>query len=180
MIGVEIFDPSQLRAYFKFEFPNDPEFDLSGIGVAIAFYVPATLEDSVRFGSGIFQLTDDLTKTVYEYRAEYVLDFSVGGAILDGLVLASKSLKPELAMRRIDIGQPLPGISRRESWYRPHPKWLGRKLENLYYIVLRYPQANADQYALRLPPVLVGSTTYQFPVVQFRRVTETIWYPLNC
>ena len=105
---------------------------------------------SVRFSSGTFLLTDELTKVAHEYRAEYVYWGS---------------------HTRIDIREPL-GM-------RATPKSFGYSIgyslgiDPQYFMRASFKTVESNQFTLRIPPLMVGTQTFAFPDVDFREATET-------
>ena len=127
----------------------------SGLNFEMYLYVPPSV--SVRFVSGTFLLTDEPTNIVHEYRAEYV---SGGGH------------------PKIGIGAPLDT--------RPNPKSIGYSIghslgiDPQYSMRTSFKNVESKQFKLRIPPLMVGAQTFEFPDVDFREVTETFIVPLNC
>lgn len=175
VIGVEAYTTEELSALLR---ATRREV---GIEFSIAVFIPSSPPMSVRFASGTFLLTDELTKVVHEYGAEDVLDFPHYNVLLDGPNVAVHYRDPRLAgrMRRIDIREPLSGTSRKE-WHGPPPRWFGKAIDHPYYIVLSFRNVQSKQFRLRLPPVLVGREAFEFPEIGFREVTEWIGQSLNC
>jgi hypothetical protein len=151
---------------------SGPEGIVIGVGVNaaraqfdIALFVPPAA--SVRFESGVFSLTDELTKAVYQYRAEYVVD--VYGPITPGKV----------GRPHIDIREPLSGTRRKPADSPGYSIGHSIGIDPQYFI---YPSFNvySKQFRLRIPPLVAAGKTFEFPEVSFREVTESIAAPFNC
>jgi hypothetical protein len=131
----------------------------------IALFVPPRV--SVRFESGVFALTDELTTVVHEYRAQYVRD--VYGPIAPGT-----ARRPS-----IDIREPLSGVRRKPADSPGYSIGHSIGIDPQYFI---HPSFNVSskQFRLRIPPLEIGAKTFEFPEVSFREVTESIAAPFNC
>ena len=129
----------------------------SGIAISIDLYIPPPV--SVRFVSGTFLLTDEVTKVVHEYRAEYVW--------------ASSQSKKDI--REPFSGRPL------INWPYHLPRWFGKTIDQ-YPIAVRltFWDVQSKQLKLRIPPLMVGAQTFEFPDIDIREVTEWISAPFNC
>jgi hypothetical protein len=103
---------------------------------------------------------DEVTKVVHEYRATHVFS-------------------PLAAGRPIDIQEPLSGTPRR-NWPNP-PRWFGKTIDySPYSIPLLFKDVQSKQLRLRIPPLVVGTQTFEFPDIDIREVTEWILAPFNC
>lgn len=170
-----------------------------GTGITIIVQTPQDQSASMRFLSKAFFLTDEATGSVHEYQAENVLDFEDADVLLDGAVAAAHSIRyadervkvdrshiptwprwvqsvrssdDHVKVRRLSILQALTPIPAEKKWlratYRP------------YYIVLFFENVRSAQFRLRIPPVSIGATSFDFPEITFRLVNEWIVAPLNC
>jgi len=151
---------------------SGPEGIVLGVGVNAAraefdvtLFVPPRV--FARFESGVFLLTDELTRAVYEYRAEYVTD--VYGSPVPG----------KIGRPRIDIREPLSGMRQKPADTPGHSIGHSIGVDPQYFI---HPSFNAysKQFRLRIPPLVVGTQRFEFPEVTFREVTESIAAPFNC
>lgn len=129
----------------------------TAVQVSIDLYIPPPV--SVRFVSGTFLLTDEVTKVVHEYRAEYVW-------------VGSQSKK--------DIREPFSGTSHKAGARFP-PRWFGKTIDQ-YPIGVRltFRDVQSKQLKLRIPPLMVGAQTFEFPDIDIREVTEWIVASFNC
>jgi hypothetical protein len=130
--------------------------------IMVKLYVPPTSPVSVRFASGTFLLTDEVTKVVHAYRAKQVFS-------------------PLAAGRPIDIQEPLSGTRRIHWWPGYPPRWFGTTVDyGPYSISLSFRGLQSSQFRLRIPPLVVGAQAFEFPDVDIREVTEWIAAPFNC
>jgi hypothetical protein len=127
----------------------------SGLNFEINLYIPPPV--SVRFVSGTFLLTDEPTNVVHEYRAEYVYAGS---------------------HTKIDIREPLAGRATPKSFGYSIGYILG--IDPQYFMRVSFKNVESKQLRLRIPPLMIGAQTFEFPDVDFREVTETFIVSLNC
>ena len=141
-----------------------PSLPRSTIFIDVKLYIPPTSPVSVRFASGVFLLTDEVTKVVHEYRAEHVWGpLAAGGP-------------------RINIQAPLSDTPRIPHRGLPNPpRWFGKTIDyNPYSISFSFKDVQSKQFRLRIPPLIVGAQTFEFPDVDIREVREWIVGTLNC
>lgn len=139
-------------------------FTLTGgeMAISVRLYIPPTSPISVRFASGTFLLTDEVTKVVHEYRAKQVFS-------------------PLAAGRPVDIQEPLSRTPRINWWPGYPPRWFGKTVDySPYSISLSFRGLQSKQFRLRIPPLVVGVHTFEFPDVDIREVREWIVAPFNC
>ena len=127
------------------------------VRVDIHLYIPPPV--SVRFVSGTFLLTDEVTKVVHEYRSEYVW-------------VDTYSKK--------DIREPFSGRSHND--WRSIRRWFGKTINQIPIRVngLTFRDVQSRQFRLRIPPLMVGAQKFEFPDIDIREVTEWISAPFNC
>jgi hypothetical protein len=131
--------------------------------IGIAIHVPETV--SLRFTSATFTVTDVTSGVRHEHRVTHAYDPLGGGT-------------PE--RRRKGILEPLSGTSRTTPDRFP-PRWFGRTIDSVpYSIDLRFRNLGSWPLTLRMPAVMVGAQTFEFPEIDVREVKEWIAVPLNC
>ncbi len=132
------------------------------VEISVRLYIPPKSPVSVRFTSGTFLLMDEVTKVVHEYRAKHVFS-------------------PLAAGRPIDIQEPLSGTPSSNWPYGHPPQWFGKTIDNSPYgIPLSFKDVQSKQVRLRIPPLVVGAQTFEFPDIDIREVTEWVLAPFNC
>lgn len=172
-----------------------------GTGITITVEAQQDQSASIQLLSNSFFLTDEATKAVHEYPAEHVWLFEDPGVFLDGPSAAALLIRygdPRVKVDRSHIPTwPKWAQSARSSLQTPRPelrrlgalqvlppipptrRWLNI-VHRPYYIILFFENVRSTQFRLRIPPVSVGTTPFEFPEITFHLLNEWIVAPLNC
>lgn len=179
MIGVDSYSLGELTHVIR---ANQNRYTLGydkvGTGFSIILRIPAGR--TVRFASRSFFLTDQVTHAVHEYQGTSVLDFVDMRFLLRGLVVAlhMQSGDRSIMVRRIDLTTTITGVPRKDS--NRTPNWSGPVLDHPHYVLVPFEGITCVDCRLRLPPLVVDSTTYEFPEVSFKLAKKWVVQPLNC
>ena len=177
MIGVESYSLEELSAVERaLRQPYTMGYEAVGTGFVVIVNLP--VGRNVRFASRSFFLTDQVTHAVHEYQWASVLDFVDARVLLDGLVAALQSGDGPPGVRRVDLTTTFTGVPQPNGHITP--RWFGKVLDRPYYVIVPFEGVTCTDCRLRLPPLVVESTTYEFPEVSFKLVKKWILSPLNC
>ncbi len=181
MIGVESYSLGELtRVIRAHQNEYTLGYDKVGTGFSIILRIPPGR--TVRFASRSFFLTDQVTRVVHEYQGASVLDFEDPRILFPGLVvaLAMQSGDGSVKVPQIDLTTTITGVPHKDS--NRTPRWAGPVLDHPYYILVPFEGVTCIDCILRLPPLVVDSTPYEFPKVSFKLVKEWVAESLvlNC
>lgn len=181
MIGVDSYSLRELSAVMRARANWERYtlgYDKVGTGFNVILRIPAGR--TVRFASRSFFLTDQVTHAVHEYQGTSVLDFVDIRFLLRGLVVALHMQKVggSVKVRQIDLMTTITGVPHKDS--NRTPNWSGPVLDHPYYVLVPFEGVTCVDCRLRLPPLVVDSTTYEFPEVSFKLAKKWVVQPLNC
>ncbi len=177
MIGVESYSLEEVSVIVRASRPpSTSPSERVGTEFSVILHIPAG--QTVRFASRSFFLTNQVTHTVHQYEAVSVLDYVDARVLLDGPVAAMQSGDDSSRVHRIDIREPLTGLSQ-PDWFVT-PRWFGRALDHPYYVIVPFEGVTCSECRLRMPSLAVGSKKFEFPEISFRLVREWVLWPLNC
>ncbi len=177
MIGVESYSLEELSSVERtLRQPYTMGYETVGTGFVVIVSVP--VGRTVRFASRSFFLTDQVTHTVHDYQWASVLDFVDARVLLSGLAAPMQSGDGPRKVRRVDLTTTITGVPQPDWIIKP--RWFGRVLDHPYYVIVPFEGVTCTDCRLRLPPLVVDSTTYEFPEVSFKLDKKWILSPLNC